>query len=354
LGDVVGVAPFRVGITPDLMDLQRSSSAGLEKLFAAEPAVVCDVVSVTESTIDPGSVRDLDALLVLKPRVMPSTLAGADRLSLVARWGVGHDNIDVDECTRLGVAVTLTPDGVRRPMAVAMLSLLLALATNLAPKHEMMRRGHWDRMAHMGTGLSGRTLGLIGMGNIGVEFLTVAQPLGMRFIAYDPFRDYAPPGLGVEMAELESVLGESDFLCVCCPLTPDTRHLLNAERLSLMKPSASLLNAARGAIIQEEALVEALERGRLRAVGLDVFEEEPLSPDSSLRRCDNAILSPHSLGWTDELVTGNGASSTRAVLDAAHGLVPEYVLNREVLGHVRQERSRQARKQAGGTAAHEG
>jgi phosphoglycerate dehydrogenase-like enzyme len=230
---------------------------------------------------------------------------------------------------------------------------LLALATNLASKHEMMRRGHWARTAHMGTGLSGRTLGLIGMGNIGVEFLTLAQPLGMRFLAHDPFRESGPSGLGVEMAGLERVLGESDFLCVCCPLTPDTRHLLNAERLALMKPSASLLNAARGAILQEEALVDALEGGRLRAVGLDVFEEEPLSADSPLRRCENATLSPHSLGWTDELVRGNGASSTRALLDAARGLVPEHVLNREVLGHARQERIRRARMQAGGAASHE-
>ena len=159
----------------------------------------------------------------------------------------------------------------------------------------------------------------------------------MRHLAYDPYvqpRDAA----GFEPVDLETLLRASDFVCVCCNLTPETHHLLNAERLALMRPTAFLVNTARGPIVDERALTDVLRNRRILGAALDVFEQEPVDPSNPLLRLDNAIVAPHAVAWTDECFRGNGVSACRAILDVAAGRVPKFVVNRAALDHPKLQR----------------
>src|SRR6201999_3691816 len=181
-------------------------------------------------------------------------------------------------------------------------------------------------------GLVGRTLGVVGIGNIGAELFRMAKPFDMKFIAHDPFADKKVAAeLGIELVSLEDVFRRADVLSINCPLTPQTHHLVNAERLALMKPTAYLINTARGPIVDQKALVKALQENRIAGAGLDVFETEPVPADDPILKLDNAILAPHALCWTDQCFAGNGAADVRAVLDLQHGRVPRGVVNRAVV-----------------------
>jgi phosphoglycerate dehydrogenase-like enzyme len=184
----------------------------------------------------------------------------------------------------------------------------------------------------MGVGLVGRTLGSLGIGNIGAEVFRMAKPFDMNFIAFDPFADrVAAEALGIELVGLEDLFRHSDVLSVNCPLTPETRHIVNAERLALMKPSAYLINTARGPIVDQKALTEVLQERRIAGAGLDVLEQEPPDADDPILELDNVILAPHALCWTDQCFAGNGAADVKAVIDVQHGREPRGIVNREVL-----------------------
>ena len=326
---------FRVGITRDFLNPDGSIGFGdirLDLLDAA-PGVAWEFMPESSRELTPAQIEGYDGLLVLGPRVTAATLEGSERLTIIARFGVGYDSIDVPACTEHGVLLTITPDGVRRPMASTILTYLLALAHRLLQKDRLTRAGGWgEKLDYMGTGLTGKTFGSIGLGNIAREALTLAKPLEMRQIAHDP---YASPeqaaNLGVELVDLETLLRESDFVTITCALTPETHHLLNAERLALMKPTAYLISVARGPIVDQAALTEALRAGTIAGAGLDVFEQEPVDPNDPILTLDNVIVSPHALCWTDELAAGSGRSALSALLDVAAGRVPPHVVNREAL-----------------------
>jgi D-3-phosphoglycerate dehydrogenase len=188
-----------------------------------------------------------------------------------------------------------------------------------------MRAGRWERFAHIGLGLSGRTLGIVGLGNVGRELATLATPFGLRIVAADPYLESAPGT--IELLELDDLLAGSDIVVVTCPLTPETRHLIDARRLALMKSSSFLVNIARGPIVDGIALAEALAARSIAGAALDVFEQEPVSPDDPLLKLDNVILAPHAVGLTDELFRLGGRSVSRAVLDVLAGRMPEFPLN---------------------------
>jgi phosphoglycerate dehydrogenase-like enzyme len=172
----------------------------------------------------------------------------------------------------------------------------------------------------------------LGVGNIGAELFRMAKPFDMRFIAHDPFADATVAAeLGIELVALDDVFRQADILSVSCPLTAQTRHLVNAERLALMKPSAFLINTARGPIVDQKALTKVLQEGRIAGAGLDVLEQEPPDADDPILKLDNVILSPHALCWTDQCFAGNGAADVKAVLDVQHGRNPRGVVNRQVL-----------------------
>ena len=326
---------FRVGLTRDFLKPDGSlgfGDIGLDTL-AADPRVRWEFLPDVGGEVPLAVADQYDALLVLAPRITAATVDGCRRLTLVARFGVGFDNVDTEACTRNDVLLTITPSGVRRPMAVATLTLLLALAHKLLTKDRLTREGRWsEKLDHMGLGLAGRTLGLIGLGNIGRDVLRVVAPLEMRHVAYDPF--VAPDSVDarqVELVDLDELLRRSDFVAVCCALTPATRHLLNAPRLSQMKSTAYLINVARGPIVDQQALTDALRERRIAGAALDVFEQEPISPSDPLLTLDNVILAPHAVCWTDELFAGIGRSACRSILDVAAGRAPRDVVNRDAL-----------------------
>jgi phosphoglycerate dehydrogenase-like enzyme len=213
----------------------------------------------------------------------------------------------------------LTPDGARRPVAVSIATLILALTGKLMVKDRLTREGASGfarRGEHMGVGLVGRTLGSIGIRNIEAELFRMLKPFDMKLIAHDPFADAKTvQELGVELIGLEELFRRSDIISVSCPLTDQTRHLVNAERLALMKPTAYLINTARGPIVDQKALTKVLQERRIAGAGLDVLEKEPPDPDDPILKLDNVILAPHALCWTDRCFAGNGAADVRAVLD---------------------------------------
>jgi phosphoglycerate dehydrogenase-like enzyme len=279
--------------------------------------------------------EDFDALILLAHRFAAESAPRSGRLAVIARFGVGYDTVDVDACTRAGIALVITPDGVRRPVAVSIITLMLALTGKLMIKDRLAREaaaGFAKRSEHMGVGLVGRTLGSLGIGNIGAETFRMAKPFDMRFIAHDPFADKTVAAeLGIELVGLEDVFRRADVLSVSCPLTTETRHLVNAERLALMKPTAYLINTARGPIVDQKALTEALQERRIAGAGLDVLEQEPPDADDPILGLDNVILAPHALCWTDQCFAGNGAADVRAVLEVQKGRIPRGVVNRAVL-----------------------
>ena len=184
----------------------------------------------------------------------------------------------------------------------------------------------------MGVGLVGRTLGSIGIGNIGAELFRLVKPFDMKLIAHDPFADRKLAAeLGVELVGLEDVFRRADIVSVSCPLSPETHHLVNAERLALMKPTAYFINTSRGPIHDQKALTKVLQERRIAGAGLDVLEQEPPDPNDPILKLDNVILAPHALCWTDQCFAGNGAADVRAVLDVQHGREPRLVVNKAVL-----------------------
>jgi len=283
------MSTFRVALSADFRKPDGSPSFPEFDLSPLEQRPNLDFFYLEpEAELSAAQLAEVDALILLAPRVGAGSLTPRGRLSVVARFGVGYDNVDLDACSANDVAVVITPDGVRRPVAVSILTLVFALAGKLFVKDRIARRGPagWaEKTAHNGVGLVGLTLGSVGMGNIGAELFRLARPLDMRFIAHDPYADPAlAQELGVVLTDLDRVFRESDFLCINCPLSPDTHHLVNRQRLGLMKPSAFLVNTARGPIVDQAALTEVLRAGGIAGAGLDVLEQEPPAPDDPLLR----------------------------------------------------------------------
>ena len=243
--------------------------------------------------------------------------------------------VDVPACTANDIALVITPDGVRRPVAVSIITFMLALTGKMMVKDKLARQGgpgFAARGEHMGVGLVGRTLGSLGVGNIGAEMFRMAKPFDMNFIAHDPYADKKVAAeLGIRLVSIEELFAQSDILSVNCPLTPDTHHIVNAERLALMKPTAYFINTARGPIVDQKALTKVLQERKIAGAGLDVFEQEPTDPNDPLLKLDNIIAAPHALCWTDQCFAGNGAADVKAVLDVMKGQLPRGVVNREVL-----------------------
>ena len=290
-----------------------------------------------DGEISPKHIEHFDGLILLGLKFTRNSIHPNRRLAVVARFGVGYDNVDVEACTQAGIALVITPDAVRRPVAAGILTLMLSLTTKLMIKDTLTRQGpdgFRQKAAHMGVGLVGKTLGSIGVGNIGAEMFRLAKPLDMNFIAHDPYVDISVPrSLGIRMVDLETLFREADILTINCPLTDETRHLVNAERLTLMKPTAYLINTARGPIIDQKALVEVLSQNRIVGAGLDVLEKEPPDAEDPILKLGNVILAPHALSWTDQGFAGIGAADISAVLEVMHGREPVGIVNREVLKH---------------------
>ena len=328
---------FRVAISGDFLKADGTPAYPMFDLgpLRADPSIELLHVAPVDGRMPAEELRGFDALILLAARFEASSVPGDGRLALVARFGVGYDNVDLAACTEAGIAVAITPDGVRRPVAVSILTFMLALAGRLFDKDRLARKGPpgWaERGAFMGVGLTGRTFGQLGVGNIGRDVLGLLQPFDMRRIAHDPHVEPASiRALGVEPVSIERLFQESDFLSVSVPLSAETQGIVSAERIALMKPSAFLINTARGPVVDQAALTAALAERRIAGAGIDVFEIEPSPADTPLLQLDNVIVTPHSLCWTDECFAGIGAGDVKATLAVKSGRAPDTVVNRAVL-----------------------
>ncbi len=259
-------APFRVALSGDFRKPDGSPSIPtlISNRCVSAPNVEFAYLE-PRNPVEADQLKDFDALILFAHRFTKDSIHPNGRLAVVARFGVGYDTVDVDACTRAGIALVITPDGVRRPVAVSIITFILALSGKLMVKDRLTREaaaGFAKRGDYMGVGLVGRTLGSIGIGNIGAELFRLIKPFEMKLIAHDPYADpKLAAELGVELVGLEDVFQRSDFVSVNCPLTAETRHLVNADRLALMKPTAYFINTARGPIVDQKALTKALKSG---------------------------------------------------------------------------------------------
>jgi D-3-phosphoglycerate dehydrogenase len=265
-----------------------------------------------------AALADVDAVIVRSASKLTRTaLAGADRLRVIGRAGVGVDNIDVAAATERGIAVLNAPSGNTISAAELALALLLALVRRIPAADRSMRAGEWDRKRFSGVELHGKTLGLIGAGRIGSEVARRARAFGMRVVAYDPYlSEERARELQVRRTTLDDVLGEADFITLHVPLTDATAGLIGEAAFARMKPGAFLVNAARGGVVDEDALVRALESGRLAGAALDVYAAEPLPADHPIRRLDRVVLTPHLGAATVEAQENVALEIAHAVHDA--------------------------------------
>jgi D-3-phosphoglycerate dehydrogenase len=249
-------------------------------------------------------------------RVDAEVLAAGADLVVVGRAGTGLDNIDLEAAQRAGVAVVNAPDANTVAAAEHALALLLALARRLPAADASLRAGEWRRSDFVGIELAGKTLGIVGLGRIGLALADRARGLELKLLGTDPYVSAAAAGQhGVQLVELAELLASSDFVTVHVPLSAATRGLLGAAELAAMKPAALLVNAARGGIVDEEALAAALTSGRLAGAALDTYQAEPLAADSPLRDAPNTVLTPHLGASTREAQRRAAVTTARSVLD---------------------------------------
>ena len=267
-----------------------------------------------------GIVGEYEALIVRsETKVTAEVIQAGKRLQVIARAGIGVDNIDVDAATSAGIAVVNAPTGNTVAAAEHTFGLILALSRNIPHAHQSLREGEWRRSDFIGVEVQNKTLGIVGLGRVGSEVARRAQSFGMRLVAFDPFvaPDYASR-MGVNLITLEELLAESDFVTLHTPLTDSSHNLIGAKELSRMKPSARLINVARGELIDEGALLEALQSDRLGGVALDVFAKEPPGP-SPLLAHPKVVATPHLGASTREAQREVAIEAAEQVLAVLNG-----------------------------------
>ncbi|WP_054839494.1 NAD(P)-dependent oxidoreductase [Thermococcus sp. JCM 11816] len=267
-------------------------------------------------------VKDVDAIIVRsKPKVTRKVIEAAPKLKVIGRAGVGLDNIDLKAAEeRGGIKVVNSPGASSRSVAELAIGLIFAVARKIAFADRKMREGVWAKKQCMGIELEGKTIGVVGFGRIGYQVAKIANALGMKVLLYDPYpNEERAKEVGGKFADLETLLKESDVVTLHVPLVDATYHLINEERLKLMKPTAILINAARGAVVDTEALVKALQEGWIAGAGLDVFEEEPLPADHPLTKLDNVVLTPHIGASTVEAQMRAGVEVAEKIVEALKG-----------------------------------
>ena len=300
---------------PKVLIADSISQRGIDELAAGGALDVTVRTGLTEVELV-RLIPEFHALVVRsQTKVTAPVLQAGTHLRVVGRAGVGVDNVDIETATRRGVIVMNTPGGNTISTAEHAFSLLLSVARKIPQAHANLQSGQWDRKQFEGAELYNKTLGIIGMGRIGSELSRRAIAFGMRVLAYDPYLSTSRArSLQVELIEeLDELLPLADFLTLHTPLTSETHHLLNATRLTKTKRGVRLINCARGGLIDEDALCAALTSGQVAGAALDVFESEPLPPDSPLRGIPNLILTPHLGASTVEAQESVGIEIAQAI-----------------------------------------
>lgn len=306
----------------------KLSKAGLKVLEAAPELEIVNL-SGAEPKLTPEQVRqelfNADAIIIRsETKLTAAILDGQTRCKVIARAGVGVDNVDLDAATRQGIIVMNTPAGNTTSTAELAFAMMIALARNIPQASAVMKAGGWDRSKFTGTQLAGKTLAVIGLGRIGLTLAKRALAFEMKVVGYDPLlsEDRARE-FGITLyRDVDQIVDKCDFLSVHTPLTPETTGLINAERLARMKKGARLINCARGGIIDEDALADAIESGHIGGAAMDVFVEEPPAKDHRLRKLDKVITTPH-LG-------ASTAEAQEAVAVEAAEIITAFLVNNEV------------------------
>jgi len=311
---------------PNVFLPEEIASQGI-KLLEAD----CDLVApwMTGSPVESAMLEVADGVIVRLFKVGQAELDSARRLKVIAKHGVGLDNIAVDVALARGICVVNTPTANMNAVAEHTVALMLALARQIVPAALATKQGHFnDRVRFQGVEASGSTLGIVGLGRIGSRVAQIGEGLGMQILAYDPL---VPPESCApyvkRVRRLDDLLRAVDFLSLHIPFTPETHHLLDSERLALLKPNCRIVNTSRGAVIDEQALVRALESGAIGGAALDVFEVEPLSANHPLCRAPNTLLTPHISSSTRESLEKMAVDAARGVLDVLAGRKPDYPVN---------------------------
>ncbi|MCX6378808.1 MAG: dehydrogenase [Armatimonadetes bacterium] len=328
---------FAIGITRDFLTPSGEltyKDIGLGAI-GAESSSQYAFFAEHRTPVTPDQIAKTDAVLSLGAPWKAETFAeGAERLLIVARFGVGYDMCDVPSFTANDVLLTITRGATDLPVAGGVLGMMLALSRRMFIKDRLVREGRWqERGRYQGTEISGKVLGIVGFGGQGRELRRLVEPFGMKILAFDPFiADEALARAGVQRAAtLEEVFSQSDYVSIHCLLNEQTQGLIHKDLFRLMKPTAYFLNAARGPIVNEKDLIEALQNGTFAGAGLDVFEQEPPALDNPLLQMENVILAPHSICWTEECFAAMGDLAANSILSVMRGETPFGLLNPEVL-----------------------
>ncbi len=273
-------------------------------------------------------IGNYNALIVRsETKATADVIQAGEKLQVIARAGVGLDNIDVEAATRRGIIVVNAPTSNTISAAEHSMALMLALSRHIPQANAKLKSGIWQRSNYIGTELKGKTLGIVGLGNVGSEVARRAQAFKMRLIAYDPFvsPDYVS-NLGIEPVALEQLLKESDFITLHLPLSSATKNLIGAKELAKVKPSVRIINCARGGLIDENALYKAIEAGKVAGAAIDVFDTEPVT-DSILFKSDNIVVTPHLGASTIEAQAGVALDIAEQVLAVLQGKPARYTVN---------------------------
>jgi phosphoglycerate dehydrogenase-like enzyme len=318
---------FTPGGEPKFADLGLS-------VFDDQPQIQLRPFAEHRPQIGADQVAGANGVIVLTPQVTKDTVAAADDLLAIGRFGVGYDSVDVAACTAADVLVFITAGAVDRPVAEATVGWMIGLTHHIKVKDLLVCEGKWDDRSHyMGHELRDRTLGVVGLGGIARKLLELLANWGMKQpLAFDPFVDPAVAAkIGVRLVELDELMRASDFVSIHCPLTEKTRGLIGRREIGLMKPGAYLINTARGGIVDEDALYEALEEGRIAGAALDCFAMEPVLEPPRFGQLENVLLAPHSIAWTNEMFRDIGRAACQGMVDLSLKRAPRGIINPEVL-----------------------
>ncbi|MBL8817306.1 MAG: hydroxyacid dehydrogenase [Planctomyces sp.] len=308
---------YRIWTDEPILESVRPMLEGMAHLIG--PGAPIEELATCEAALDPGAQWNA------------ARMDRAPRLRVLSRIGVGYDNIDVKAATERGIMVCYTPHGPTQSTAEHTVGLIFAAAKTIAYADRDIRAGRWHTKVTTlkGMELKGRTLGLVGAGRIGCQVAQIMQAVGMNVIAFDPVLtpDRATQLNLRKIEQLEDLLAQSDVVSLHAPSNPETRHLINATRLNAMKRGAILINTARGALIDEHSLANALQSGHLAAAGLDVFEREPMNIDNPLRNLENVVLTDHIASHTWAGHHRLYEMAVHHVLQALRGEKPDQLLN---------------------------
>ena len=322
---------FQVALTADFFDGDQPKFESIDfAMLEAQSHIEYRVFDEHRDVITSEQVAGANGVLVLSPAVVRETVSESSDLLAIGRFGVGYDLVDVHACTEADVLVFIAAGAVDHSMAEAVVTWMLGLTHHVRAKDQLVRSGEWDRRTRfMGVELRDRRLGLIGLGGIGRSLVQLLGSFGMEQpVAFDPYVDpEVARERGVDLVDLDTVMASADFVVVCCPLNDETRGLIGAKEIGRMGDGAYLINAARGGIVDENALYDALKDHRIAGAALDVFEDEPPRQPHRFGELDNVLLAPHSIGWTHELFRDIWQACCRSMIDLSLGKRPRGVVN---------------------------